>query len=136
MNDAKSILKENHVSITKQRMHLLDFIMSFKGAFSIQDFNQQLSEIDTVTVYRFLSLLLSKGIITNIGEIKGKNFYEYRKTESSHPHFVCDECHQVKCLNCLSKGELSLFEKFAPGVKAKEINIIIGGICEKCLHNH
>lgn len=136
MSQAIAILKEYHLSVTKQRIQLLDFILNITGAFSIQNFDRFAAEIDTVTIYRFISLLLSKGLLVNIGEINGKNYYEYRMTDKSHPHFVCDECHQVKCLNCLSKGDLSIFKKYAPGSKAKEINIIIGGVCEKCMHNH
>jgi len=134
-NNIEDILKNNKIRITQQRLLLLDTLVRSKHPFSASDFNlEQISGINLVTVYRFLSLLAEKKIIRSVGDFNGKEYFEYSLNQASHPHFYCTKCHMLCCLNYLSADDYVSLCKYAPNTETEEIKIIIGGVCEKCRH--
>lgn len=90
---------------------------------------------DRATLYRNLMDLTDVGLATRSDhgdhlwrfELAGRD----RHDEAAHPHFVCSECGDVKCL-----PEASVDVKAVRGapraLKSKKVEIQIRGVCNSC----
>ena len=131
----KNILKNNNLSITKNRLNVLNLFLSTKTALSLKSINTSLKKIDRVTVFRVLNIFEKNKIIHKIQLQKGKIFYALCEKECSdnhnhnhdHIHFLCEDCDNLFCL------PISNFPKFnIPDHKLKKIDINISGLCSSC----
>lgn len=135
LNTTEQLLKDSLIRVTKQRINLLDKLMNSSRPFTANDINEEMlhkTDVNLVTIYRFLGLLSEKNIIRMIGEFNGKQYYEFSDKHPMHPHFFCEKCHNIFCLKYLSADDFIKLSDYAPNSKINEIKITLGGICENC----
>ena len=133
---SSDIFMANGLRITKPRQAIMEQIITFGKPFSANDIFESLLQKDSydlVTIYRFINLLNKKGIVRQITECEGKQYFEMACCHNPlHPHFVCSHCHKISCLNNLSVEDFIKISSYAPNVQTKEMKIVLGGICENC----
>jgi len=130
----ESLLNEKKIKVTKQRITVLDLIISKDSSFSASDlFDELKGKLDMVTIYRNLQLLCGEGIIREVMNRSGKQYFEFSADSSPvHPHFYCSLCRKIFCLK--SKNNFS-----PPKREVTERNFIVhetllqySGICPSC----
>ena len=134
MTDIITLLGNKNLAKTPCRVEILRALINSDSAMSEQELRQKMThDYDRTTVYRTLRSFLSEGIIHSVA-IEG-NDVRYAITRSSecnatdvHVHFHCNQCTGVFCLNADIFSKPVLPENFT----AKNYDLIINGICEKC----
>jgi Fur family ferric uptake transcriptional regulator len=100
----RRLLEERALRATDQRMTVLRAIASLRRPVSHAELTEQLSDapLDRATIYRNLVALAKAGILvrTSLGDQVWR--YELPRSEGAdhglHPHFVCTDCGQARCL--------------------------------------
>ena len=93
-------------------------------------------QTDVVTVYRTLNTFTRKGLVHRVrGEGRSWRYAPGRpagKQAHPHPHFVCDDCGKVVCLNGV-KIPTSLTRTLAvDGYTVDHPEVVLHGTCPKC----
>lgn len=136
MNDgSERLLKDYRLRLTPARQEILHLFLNKDFALSYGDIEKEVSESsDRVTVYRTLKTFLDKGLIHKVLDDEGGLKYALCSEACTtsghrheHVHFKCITCGQTSCLNI----EIPIV-KLPKGYKAKELNLLIQGICENC----
>ncbi|HEV7300821.1 MAG TPA: Fur family transcriptional regulator [Tepidisphaeraceae bacterium] len=104
---AEVILKAHDLRRTPVRLGVLDVLAGGKHPLDAAEIIGKLSShIDRVTVYRTLNTFVDKKIIHRVrGEDRswryaiGDAATRQHAANHSHPHFVCDDCGEVECLD-------------------------------------
>lgn len=139
--DYNSILESCNLSSTPNRLKVLEIIGNNNSPLCAQDIFETLirtEDINRVTVYRILDLLVEKGVIDRISS-GGRSFHyglAPNKNHPSHPHFYCKNCGNLECMN--PQGihlEVEEILRTFPGVIEK-IEVRMDGICKTCLRNN
>jgi Fur family ferric uptake transcriptional regulator len=132
---SEQLLKKHHLRVTDSRKQVLDIFLNKKFAISHSFLEQELKHShDRVTIYRNLYSFLENGIIHKVLDEGGSSKYALcsscndHKHTHDHVHFKCEKCGETKCLNELPIPVI----KLPNGFIAKEIGILIQGICDKC----
>ena len=123
---------------TKQKDLILGVIKSQKHEFTIKDIYEKLNKnVGLTTIYRLVDKLVNENILNKYISKDNKKYYQYLKecNEENHFYLKCDKCGDLVHIDCDCIDDLSshIFKihKFKPNKK----NIIINGICEKCIKN-
>ena len=85
------------------------------------------------TVYRNLSMLVKKGIVTQIAVSNGPDRYDYIKNREKHGHAICTECGKMYDFSYnfnIEKVKKSIFDQ--TGIEILNDGIVIKGICSSC----
>lgn len=136
METVLSILKSNDLRVTPVRKELLTLFIESEIALSNQDIEDQLEEVDRVTLYRTLKSFQEKGIIHRAHD--GTDTARYAACSSGcsshahhdeHLHFHCEKCDSTFCVDEIPIPKIEM----PSGFLAKKMNIIVDGICEKCV---
>jgi len=130
------ILKDFRLRSTNCRSTILDLFIHKDYALSYSDIEKEVAAaFDRVTVYRTLKTFLDKGVVHKVlddgGSLKYALCNDYCSANNhhhDHVHFKCMKCGQT---NCLDQVDVPGF-KLPTGFVAKEINLLIQGICNKC----
>jgi Fur family transcriptional regulator, ferric uptake regulator len=134
--DTKEILKKNKLSITASREKILNLFLDQAGALAHGDIEKKAGEkFDRVTIYRTLQVFVEKGIIHTIPTTDNSILYALCKDDCEeghhhdhHIHFICTQCHHTYCLDDVVTPAV----KLPKGYSAKQIEVVVEGICEKC----
>lgn len=130
------MLKAKRLKVTEKREKVLELILASERPKTARDLHEAASlhgNIDLVTVYRVLSLLLEKGIIREIVGESGTSFYEKACEHNPvHPHFHCGECGKVYCLEPLTFEEGLILGRVGKGFRIASVSLDIKGVCDKC----
>ena len=120
---------------TKQKDIILKLIKKQNKEFTIQDIYERLKkEIGLTTIYRLVDKLVSEGYLNKFIKENNTAYYQYLEKCEHHNHFYlkCGKCGTLIHIDCDCINELSnhIFDqhKFVANK-----NIIINGICEKCM---
>ncbi len=139
MNDkclSMDIFKKLNLRITKQRIAILDQIIENNHPFTVQYIYESLlhkKPSDLVTIYRFINLMHESGIIRIIAENDGKQYFEMACQHNPiHPHFICENCHKIFCLEKLSVDDFLRLASYTSNSQVNELKILLGGLCENC----
>jgi Fur family transcriptional regulator, ferric uptake regulator len=136
MNASSEILLKNFsLRSTPTRQQIIHLFLRKNYALSHGDIEKEITdELDRVTVYRTLKTFLDKGLIHKVLDDEGSLKYALCKEACTltghhhdHVHFKCIVCGQTNCLN-IDVPEV----KLPNGYTAKEVNLLIQGICERC----
>ncbi len=136
MEQAKLILKNHNLKITKTRIAVLKAFLSYNNALSSGElYKSIIRNFDRITIYRTLQSFENSGILHKItspdGTIKfalctphcpSKHHYE------KHIHFYCTNCGKIYCDEEFDISELNIKSDFA----INSIQIIAEGWCWKC----
>jgi Fur family ferric uptake transcriptional regulator len=135
-NNIATILRKNQLSITGSRKQILELFLRSDSALAHHDIESKTGSVfDRVTVYRTLQTFMDKGIIHTIPTPDNSIKYALCKDDcteghhhDNHVHFVCDECGSATCLDGVAIPTVEL----PRGYKAREINVVVNGICKDC----
>lgn len=134
--DIKDVLKKNKLSVTASREKILHLFLEQTGALAHGDIEKRAGEkFDRVTVYRTLQTFVEKGIIHTIPTADNsiryalcKNDCEEGHHHDHHIHFVCTNCSNTYCLDNVVTPDIKLPQGYA----AKQIEVVVEGICRDC----
>ena len=136
---AEAILKAHNLRRTPVRLGVLDVLAGGKHPQDAAEIIGKLpSHIDRVTVYRTLNTFVEKKIIHRVrGEDRSWRYAtgdaDQHSPSHSHPHFVCDDCGEVECLETTSIPQD--FVKSMSVEKQYRVDypeVTLHGSCPKC----
>lgn len=93
------------------------------------------AEINRVTVYRILDLLVEKGLVARLGGGGRSLAYGIAPNENhpAHPHFHCKNCDVLQCLQPGSlKVDVGDYQRSFAG-EIRGVDVRVEGICSACL---
>jgi Fur family ferric uptake transcriptional regulator len=105
---------------------------------SVPQMLAKLKGVDTVTVYRTLHTFVRKKLVHRVRGEDRSWLYAVENAEPSklvhqHPHFVCDTCGSVECLE-----DSRVPERFVrslgvgPKYQVSYSEVVLHGVCPRC----
>lgn len=96
--------------------------------------NKNGKEIDTVSVYRTLSLLSSLNLVHKTSEGKFIACQEFECLDKSHCHhqFVCTSCGKIKEIHINDKSFIEKLNKKFLNIFISSHSFQFSGLCEEC----
>ena len=136
--DYSKFLEASGLGHTPNRQRVLEVIGNNSSPLSAQQIFDTLSRCDNinrVTVYRILELLVDKGLVERING-GGRSFvYGLAPNENhpAHPHFYCKSCCNLECLNPQSLNvDLQHMQRTFAGL-IENVEVRVDGVCKNCL---
>ena len=134
----RNLLAASNLKATSHRLEVMAVIGDNPYPLSADDIYKTLKrsgDINRVTVYRILDLLVAHGLVDRLST-GGRAAYYGLAPSSRHPahaHFYCKTCGQMDCLNpeSLAIDTTGLVKTF-PG-QIDRVEIRVDGICKNCL---
>lgn len=134
MNDYMTILKENGLKATFQRMHILEVI----GMCGHKDVDEIYAEvikthpsISLATVYKNILIMTQSGVLVEVPLVGRKAKFEIKK--DCHVHLVCSHCGDIQD-EAIELVDADKMQKILSGknffYSHHELNIY--GICDSC----
>jgi Fur family ferric uptake transcriptional regulator len=136
--DYPSFLEASGLGHTSNRHRVLEVIGNNSSPLSAQQIFEILNRTDNinrVTVYRILDLLVDKGLVDRING-GGRSFvYGLAPNENhpAHPHFFCKSCGNLECLTPQSLNvDLQPMQRTFAGL-IENVEVRVDGVCKNCL---
>lgn len=99
--NARNLLRSYAISPTKHRIEVLEIIRTAKkpvdSAEVLSSLAKKQIEVDRVTVFRILNLLVEKGVVNQLEFNEGKARFEIASVH--HHHLICTSCGKVSCVD-------------------------------------
>ena len=135
MERADKTLLQKDIRITPMRQLLLEYFFEHAGALGLQELEEAFPKSDRITMYRTLKTFEEKGIVHGIHYGPGQAKYALCSDlctpiqhVDQHPHFQCEQCKHVYCIDSLFIPKMELPKGFVQ----LEMTMMIKGICPKC----
>jgi Fur family ferric uptake transcriptional regulator len=149
---AETQLQIASVRVTRARVKVLAALLGADRAFSHQDVQDALADMDRVTLYRALDCLTEAGLAHKIpgddrvfrysagtdqglhGPTPGHG-QQGQTPHHQHGHFKCTRCARVFCLDSIGDAGLlrdALQETLGKGFRSHDIEFTIKGWCADC----
>jgi Fur family ferric uptake transcriptional regulator len=125
---------------TPVRMGVLTVLAAAEQPLGVQQVLEKLPDhTDTVTVYRTLNTFTTKQVVHRVrGEDRTWRYAltptdTPKQTPHAHPHFVCETCGTVECLE-QSQIPTSLIRslKVAERYEIRYPEVVLHGVCPRC----
>jgi Fur family transcriptional regulator, ferric uptake regulator len=132
--DHSELLKSSKLSLTSQRLGLLNILASCNRAISEKELEDLMKgSCNRTTIYRNLNSLVEKKIVHRILSEDAVKYRLVKYTSvipenTEHVHFECRSCNTTFCLEDIAVQEFSLPEGFTQ----LESHFIVIGICKNC----
>lgn len=128
----RQILKDSDLKITKNRLAVLELLISDSKPLSVEDIFKKIKKIDQVTIYRILNQFVLKDIVYQTDFRSGKAYFEFQ--DHHHHHIVCKGCGDLEEVEiCLPESFIKKIQKNS--VKFKKVSdhaLEFFGTCGKC----
>jgi Fur family ferric uptake transcriptional regulator len=129
---ASCLLSDRGLKKTKQRISVLNLLLSSKKPLSHQEITDAIPGLDKVTAYRVLSSFLDTSIAHRIET--GHRMWHFAvcpcgHTEHCHPHFSCRKCGRTECLPDV---KLPRWDNSRLGRIVENQEIYLHGLCTRC----
>jgi Fur family transcriptional regulator, ferric uptake regulator len=132
------LLESSGLSPTQGRLQVLEIVGDSSSPLSVQEISYALAralQINRVTLYRILDLLVDRKIVERI--TAGDRSFRYGLAENPnhprHPHFFCTHCGSMECLNPQSVSlDFSALHSTFPALIEK-VEVRLDGVCKTCL---
>jgi Fur family ferric uptake transcriptional regulator len=138
--DYTNLLEASGLESTPRRLQVLEVIGNNNSPLSAQqifDTLQRTDNINRVTVYRILDLLVNRELVDRISG-GGRSFvYGLAPNDNhpAHPHFYCKNCGNLECLNPESLNvDMQSMERTFPGL-IENVEVRVDGVCKNCLRS-
>ncbi len=134
MTDYVTLLKENDLKATFQRINILD-VIDKSGHMSVENIYEEVIKIhpsiSLATIYKNIVLMVEKSVLVEVPISGRKSKYELSK--SDHIHLVCTECGEVEDKPCIEETDkvfhaLTDSEHFK--LNKRQVNLY--GVCASC----
>jgi Fur family ferric uptake transcriptional regulator len=133
--NAARLLATRGARATRARIAVLSMLLSAREALSHHEIERRLKrghDIDRVTLYRVLEWLTDQGLAHKLsGDDRVWRFSiggALRGEGASHPHFQCNECGRVICLEQAGMPVVPL----PRGFRRSGIEVTVKGSCDAC----
>ena len=131
IQEATTLLKENGLKITQNRLDVLTVFLGSEKAFTLLDLEKIFSlKHDRSSLFRSLQTYYEKGILEKFCNATGTAIYTLNRHKpdcNGKSHFKCNDCETVVSLPSLPSEYLQLLGKN----KMETMNLLIEGVCEK-----
>jgi Fur family ferric uptake transcriptional regulator len=123
---------------TPNRLRVMEVVGNNTSPIGAQDIFTTLSrtaEINRVTVYRILDLLVEKGLVERLSGGGRSLFYGMAPNENhpAHPHFHCKSCGVLQCMQPVSLNvDIKDIQRSFAG-EIRGVEVMVSGICRNCL---
>ena len=131
----ENILKAHGLRLTAARKDILSVFVQKGQALAHVDLEQELTELDRVTIYRSLQSFLEKGIVHKVLDDEHGAKYALchdncseKAHQDAHVHFKCTNCNK---LICLPDYHIPSFQ-LPDGYQTEAINLLVNGRCADC----
>ena len=118
--ELEKLIKNNKLKFTPARKMLLEIFSKATQPLAYEDIKSDIA-MDKATFYRNMTTFEGTGILNGFESNDKKRYYEMNK--KLHAHFICNQCHNVECLEADKHFTLK-------GYTVE--NIIVHGICRTC----
>ena len=129
-----TILRENGLHVTPQRLAVLDAVGSHQHATADSVLDVVRSNIGTISrqaVYDCLSALVDAGILRRIEPAGSPARYETRVGDNHH-HVVCRSCGDLADVDCAVGDTPCLTAASDQGFVIDEAEVVYWGTCSQC----
>lgn len=130
-----NILISSGIKPTANRIIVLKELLRGGSPKSIAEIEDLTPSLDKSSIFRTLTLFFEHGLVHALEDGRGVVRYEFCHAHDDsdtdndqHPHFYCEVCHEVTCLDNLHYPSITLPE----GYETHSINYMIKGVCPKC----
>ena len=136
--DYEGLLSKRGLNRTSNRLRVLEVIGNSSSPLSVQevfDILNRTRNIDRVTVYRILDLLVERKLADRISS--GDRSFRYglapNANHKRHYHFYCTHCGDMECLDpeSLHLNMENIVRTFPGFIEKAEVRL--DGICKNCL---
>lgn len=121
MDEIEKIITNTNIKLTDARKAILEVLLNSTKPLCYEEIKISLN-MDKATFYRNIIKFEEENILDSFESNDKKRYFEIKK--SKHAHFICNICSKIECIH--EKIDLHL-------LKYKIENVIIKGICPKCL---
>lgn len=135
MQKVNKILEQKAVRITPMRQLLLEYFVAENTVSGLSELEKAFPKSDRITMYRTLKTFEEKGILHSIKGEGDEAKYALCNEHCTpvlhidqHPHFQCEQCKQVTCID----SQLIPSMELPDGFVQKEVTMMIKGICPNC----
>ena len=136
-DEIKEELREKGIKNTRAKGLLLHILKNAEAPMDVNSLHracQKETSVNLVTVYRTLQQFHEKELVEEFVGKDGVSQYEYlQKGSIAHPHFQCEKCNRVICMEELGFDDALYFSNMAKQHRVNSINITLNGVCEDCL---
>ncbi len=131
------MLKACGLRRTPVRVGVLDVLSKAGKLMSVPQILGKLRGVDSVTVYRTLNTFVDKGLVHRArGEDRSWRYAmgsSKPESEHRHPHFVCESCGKVECLEASTIpdgfiGQLGIDDHY----EVTFAEVVLHGHCPRC----
>lgn len=136
--DYNRLLEAAGLKTTSNRLSVLEIIGNNSSPLNVQEIFDILNRnmnINRVTVYRIIDLLVESGLLERLSGGGRSYYYGLAPNEHHrrHPHFYCRCCGNMECLNPASLSlDTRPLERTYPGV-IESVEVRVDGVCKNCL---
>ncbi len=132
----KHVFKNTGIKATTQRVSILEGVLKINNHFDADDLVRSMREknirISRATVYRALAHLEKHNVISKLGVLQGRSYFENRTHKNRHDHICCVRCGKIIEFNdSIIEERINKVSGFN-GFSIKSISFQIFGICAKC----
>lgn len=134
MKERASLLKDHGLSVTAQRLAILEIIEKNPHTTAdrvIELCCKKLGSISKQAVYTVLMTFTEHGIIRRIQPSKSPALYESR-TGDNHHHLICRRCGKIHDVDCAKDDTPCLTPIKNYGFIVDEAEVIYWGYCQNC----
>ena len=131
----EDMLKASGLRVTSPRLQVLEVFTKHHGALAQSDIENELADMDRITLYRTLKSFNDKGLIHKAIDDTDKTKYalchqdcDEEQHNDQHPHFYCIKCHRTECLDEVTALAVPVPE----GYKVTEVQVALKGPCKIC----
>lgn len=136
MKTAASVLLKSHkLRVTDFRKSCISILQKAEVGLSSTDIENQLENVDRITLYRTLLSFEENGLIHHSVDANGQKKYALCAADcdthvhhDNHLHFHCSSCGKTSCLDNEVPAKLKLPE----GYLVKDVQFNLMGICADC----
>lgn len=134
--DFKKLMGTKGMRATPLRLEVLSVMSDSHHAMTAQEVLEGVrarGKVNRVTVYRILEDFTRLGIMRRLSmEGKGSRFELACEHHPPHPHFQCEKCGEVQCLDPVPLERLWIELKGPLGNEVDRIEIRVAGTCPRC----
>ncbi|MFA7193446.1 MAG: Fur family transcriptional regulator [Candidatus Paceibacterota bacterium] len=132
VKNIRQILKDADLKITKNRLSVLELLISNSKPLSVEDIFKKLKKADQVTIYRILNQFVLKDIVYQTDFRSGKAYFEFQ--DHHHHHIICKGCGDLEEVEiCLPENFIKKIQKNSTKFKKVSDHALeFFGTCGKC----
>lgn len=132
MENAKQKLRENNISPSVIRINVYQYMFDNDEHHTVDEIYKNIIDkiptLSKASVYNTLELFLDKGIVKQVRLDSNTSYYELKK--ENHSHFICEKCGEI---HDIPEQTLNLKSKGLEDFKINKVDILMKGVCKKCL---